>query len=487
MLRAMDSPAVRRTVALLVTGALLAGCGATTSPSQSPTHAPSAAPTEASAKATPIVIDTDLDVSDVGAIAVLVVDPGVDVRAITITDAGTGVTKCGSARKVIGYLLDELGRGDIPYACGGADPGDDALPFPPEWRTAADTGWGMDIPPRSETGTPESAPDLLTRSVREALAPITIVALGPWTNIAAAAAADPALLAGVKGIHAMAASVDAPGNVFVNDLTADDRLEWNVVLDPSAFLILMQSSVPITLVPLDATQDVPVTENLKSRLGESAAGGANLVYELWVRVPGRIGEGQQLWDELAALAFVEPDLVTWQDITLIAAPSGRLDRGGAGREMHVAMLADAGAVDDAFVQALDRGGPRATPFALEGTISATWDGSSCVAQLSQPLAAGVAALEFTNTSQELAGVTILGVIGSHTWADLQAYVRTVDLQVPKQPDWLVLAGSAGDESGTGAVVRNTAIIEAGTYGPVCITGTWPDISISVGDSFDVAP
>ncbi len=343
---------------LLIASAALTGCGDTTPPGETPTAR------------MPIIIDTDLDVSDVAAIVVLVLDPRVDVRAISITDAGTGVTKCGSARKVMGYLLDELGRSAVPYACGGADPGDGALPFPPEWRTAADTGWGLDIPPRPETGLPETAVDLLTRTVREAAAPITIVALGPWTNLAAAAAADASFLGGVREIHAMAASVDAPGNVFVDDLTADDRLEWNVVRDPPAFASIVESDVPITLVPLDATDDVPTTDDLKSRLAGSAAGGANLVYELWVRVPGRIGEGQQLWDELAALTFVEPDLATWQEIKLAVAPSGRLDRSDAGREMRVAMSADNGAVDDAFMQALERGGPRATPFEAGGPAEA---------------------------------------------------------------------------------------------------------------------
>jgi inosine-uridine nucleoside N-ribohydrolase len=80
-------------------------------------------------------------VSDVAAVAVLLLDPRVDVRAITVSDAGTGVTSCASGHAVLGHLLDELRRADVPYACGGARPGPDALPFPPEWRAAHDVGW----------------------------------------------------------------------------------------------------------------------------------------------------------------------------------------------------------------------------------------------------------------------------------------------------------------------------------------------------------
>jgi pyrimidine-specific ribonucleoside hydrolase len=130
----------------------------------------------------PIIVDTDLDVSDVAAVAVLLLDPRVDVRAITVSDAGTGVTSCASGRAVLGYLLDELRRADVPYACGGARPGPDALPFPPEWRTDADTGWGIDMPPRPGSSQPESAVDLLRRTFRASAEPMTIVALGPWTK-----------------------------------------------------------------------------------------------------------------------------------------------------------------------------------------------------------------------------------------------------------------------------------------------------------------
>ena len=57
---------------------VLAGCGAP-------------APVSSDASQLPVVIDTDADVSDVAAVAALLLDPRVDVRAVTVTDAGTGV------------------------------------------------------------------------------------------------------------------------------------------------------------------------------------------------------------------------------------------------------------------------------------------------------------------------------------------------------------------------------------------------------------
>ena len=100
----------------------------------------------------PIIVDTDVDVSDIAALAVLLRDPHVDVRAITIAPTGTGVTNCDSGRQIVGYVLEEFGAGAIPFACGRADPGPDGRRFPDEWRLNADEGWGMEMPPPSPDG-----------------------------------------------------------------------------------------------------------------------------------------------------------------------------------------------------------------------------------------------------------------------------------------------------------------------------------------------
>ena len=86
--------------------------------------------------------------------------------------------------------------------------------------------------------------------------------------------------------------------------------------------------------------------------------------------PGRMTDpGQQLWDELAALAVSQPGLVTWQDATLTIAPDGRLDRSPGGRPVRVATAADRTATDAALLAALRRGAPRTDPFSIAGTIA----------------------------------------------------------------------------------------------------------------------
>ena len=475
----MPSIAEKWRLALLVVGACLIGgaCSASSDTSEPPSEP------------RPIIIDTDLDVSDVAAVAALLLDPGLDVRALTIAPTGTGVTNCASGRVVAQYVLEQLGASSVPYACGRTDPGPDGLPFPAEWRTAADTGWGIDMPPKPQSTTPEAATDLLVRAIADSPQPPTIVALGPWTNLEDAFAADPSLIDQVVGIHAMAGSIDAPGNVFVEGFDADDRLEWNVAADPSAFNAVFEADLPLSLVPLDATDDVPVRPELQERLAEAGdVAGANLVYELMLRVPGRIGEGQQLWDELAALAFADPGLVTWEEMALSTSPEGRLDRIDGGRPVRVAMGAEAGAAEDALLASLARGPDRGTPFALTGEVGVTWDGTTCATAPAEPIAPGVSSLTFENLSGAPAGVSVIGLRAPHTWDELAALTADPAIVEEDPPDWVVESGSLSDESGEGGEQAATALIVAGhTYGAVCITGEWPEIDFVLSDSFEVAP
>jgi hypothetical protein len=248
------------------------------------------------------------------------------------------------------------------------------------------------------------------------------------------------------------------------------------------------TATPISLVPLDATDDVPIPADLADRLAEDhLAAGADIVYELLQRVPSRLtGEGQQLWDELAALTLGTPDLATWEDATLLADNAGRLTRHEAGRPVHIATAADAPAVEAALLDALRVGPARATPFELAGELTVRWDGSTCAFEMTGGLTPGVAALTFENSTGDPAAVQIAGVREPHTWSELVDLVPTLDPETATIPDWIVNAGNAADEAGTGGAIHATVPLEPGTYGPVCFSGTWPDLKLRPGEPFVVA-
>jgi hypothetical protein len=204
-------------------------------------------------------------------------------------------------------------------------------------------------------------------------------------------------------------------------------------------------------------------------------------------VPARLSEGQFLWDELAALTFRDRDLATWQDAMLSVDATGRLSRDEAGRPVRIAVGADRAAVESALLEGLRRGPGRLDPFVVGGRITASWDGTRCTIDVGEGVSAGVTILTFENTSGTPAGVLVAGVRPPHPWADLVALLRTLDLTTePVLPDWVIEAGEAGDESGTGAPVDGSMSLESGTYGPVCLAGAWPDLTIVPGEPFEVA-
>jgi inosine-uridine nucleoside N-ribohydrolase len=434
----------------------------------------------------PVIVDTDLDVSDVIALAVLLRDPQLDVRAVTITPTGTGVTTCASGRRVARYLLEELGAATIPFACGREDPGPDGRPFPAEWRSDADGGWGMAMPSRPQSDLPEDAVTLLARVLDESPSAPTLVALGPWTNLEDAIAADPAFGDRLAAIHAMAGAIDVPGNVVVEEVTPEDGLEWNLAADPSAVEVVLGTTTPISLVPLDATNDVPVPTELADRLAAvRSAAGADLTIELLARVPARDDEGQSLWDELAALALSDPDLVTWEEDAILGDETGRLRRDEAGRPVRIATSADRGAVEAALVEALGRGPARLTPFEIAGAITVRWDGATCVAQLEE-VGVGVVSVTFENSTGDPAAAEIVEVIAPHTWQEVVDFTATLDPTTDQPPEWIVPSGGAGDMTGSGVPATGTVQLHEGTYGPVCLAGEWPDVTYRAGEPFVVA-
>ena len=432
----------------------------------------------------PVIIDTDLDLSDIAAVAILLRDPKLDVRAISI--AGTGLVHCQGGRRLIRYILDELDASATPFGCGREDPGKDGHAFPDEWRARADAGLGLDITPKVEEGVPHDALEVIRAAVADSPSAPTIITLGPLTNLEDAFAADPGLADRLAGIHAMLGTVEAPGNVIVDEHTEADRLEWNAFADPSAVAAVFDADVPLSIVPLDATDDVPVPADLADRLEtDHAAGGADLVRELLIRNPTRLegGQGQQLWDELAALSFTDPDLAQWTESGLTVDADGRLTEDEAGSPARIATSADRPAVETALLEALRRDGPRATPFQLAGELSVSFDGVTCrISGHSER--DGPHALAFTGREDNPSGVFIVGTSEPHTWEDILKLLPTFDVQ-GEPPDWLVIGPSVDDKLGTGSEVTTTGDLAEGFYGPVCTRGVWPAVTFRAGTPFEV--
>ena len=483
----------RITPLLLATALAAAACG-TSQPSPTPAApGPVSPPPSQAADGAPrrIVIDTDLAADDILAIMVLLRDPSVDVRAITV--AGTGEVRCPAGLRNTRRLLAAFGRSDVPVACGRENPGLNGRWFPAAWRDGADAFYGVGLPAVEGEGTRgEPAADLLVRLASDAAAaatPLTLVPLGPWTNLADAAALDPAFAGSLAGIHAMGGAIDVPGNIDTDGTTPADGVEWNLGVDPDAVAAVLALDVPVTFVPLDATREVPVPTDIAAQLApDHAAAGADIAYEMYVRSPFLASPGNDYWDTLTAVLLADPAVADWEDVSLrveTSGPSaGRLVRDPAGRTVRAAMGADRDAFMRAFLASLRTGAARPEPFTMAGSLTVEWDGTACRILGDPPDTSGLTSVELRNRGPIDVNLFLAGTAPPKTWADLIGWLDAADLSDPGLafPEWLVeVQGGATATPGESTVV--VLELPAAALGAVCAAGPWPDMTFYDAGSF----
>lgn len=193
----------------------------------------------------------------------------------------------------------------MPVACGREEPlaGDHA--FPSGWREWADAGSGLDLPATDREPADLSAIELMAAAIGERDG-LTVLTLGPLTNLADAILSQPELVDQIGSVYVMGGAVDVPGNVAGSDPEAPDNevAEWNIYVDPLAAATVLESGLPVRLVSLDGTNQVPVTEALGRQVmaatEASDAIGIHLVAELGAANPFMSSGGYYLWDPLAA-------------------------------------------------------------------------------------------------------------------------------------------------------------------------------------------
>jgi pyrimidine-specific ribonucleoside hydrolase len=299
----------------------------------------------------PVVIDSDMTTDDWMATLFLLNDPNFEVKAITVT--GTGFAYCDAGVQSALGLLALADYGDVPVNCGSESPllGDNAPPA--EWRTTTEMVSDLGLP---EGGVPadQDAVALFTSVIQESPDPVTVLALGPLTNVAAAFEATPALVENVEMIYVMGGAVDVDGS-HVSEANA--AAEWNIYCDPHAARLVFESGAPITLVPLDATNDVPVTPKFVEALeAQKTTPEAEFVATLLANNAESIESGNYyFWDPLAAVVMSNPGLVTLtpRDVTVVDIPGapddGRTKPVANGPEILVATAPDGEALEAALL------------------------------------------------------------------------------------------------------------------------------------------
>ena len=310
-----------------------------------------------------VFLDMDAAPDDFGALCYLLRHPSVTVIGIGVS---CGVSYVDQGVNNALRVLEYLGISDIPVAAGKNTPLFVDHTFPTAWREASNNSFGLDLPTTSQTPSPMNASELMISLITAAPENVTIVSLGPLTNVAAALEAQPSIKTKIDKIHIMGGAVGVPGNVgpesggaIINDVS-----EWNMWVDPHAADIVFQSGLPITLVPLDATNQVPVTNDFKNELESvMATPEAELVYNA-------TAVGLYFWDQFTAVSLTNPEVVTFEEHTIeiivdLPEHEGQTNSTGTGSVL-VAVDADADTFEDLFIGYINGDLPT-TPITPTGT------------------------------------------------------------------------------------------------------------------------
>ena len=202
----------------------------------------------------PVVIDTDPGIDDALAIVLALRSPELRVELMTTVAGNTGLRAAtDNARRMLALLEPAV---PPRLAKGAARPlrgrlstapevdGDDGLVGLSRLRDGA----GRLLYPASRGPVPSrrSAEDAIVAKAREHGEKLTIVALGPLTNLARALDADATAMRSIGRLIVMGGAIEAPGNVTA-------AAEFNFHVDPDAADRVLTSRMPITLVGLDVT------------------------------------------------------------------------------------------------------------------------------------------------------------------------------------------------------------------------------------------
>ncbi len=309
---------------------------------------------------TVLIIDTDADIDDMMAILYLLKQPRVDIKAITTM--GDGMSRWEYGAKNISNLLELADRSRVPVSYGARKSLSPAGSFPSEWRTQVDNVVGIKLPLNPVQPVAVRSSDLMTDIIMHSPTKVTLFCIGPMTNVATAMAQTPAIKANIERIFIIGGAIIVPGNLAGRPQGYQNLVsEYNIFLDAKAASDVFNSGVPITLVPLDATEHAPITKEFFERISDDRkTPSANFVYEV-IKPYAQMQKRAQSYflDPLAAVVMTHPKVATYRDLKLTinlknGPEYGRVMMTKVGPNIQVATGIDSKAFYDIFLETLNR-------------------------------------------------------------------------------------------------------------------------------------
>ena len=258
----------------------------------------------------PVIIDTDPGVDDAIAILMALSSPALEVVGFTTT---AGNVPLAPATTNALALLEQLGRADIPVHRGAARPVRGRYAYARHVHSASGLTHRLPKPTAapSETG----AVEFLAGTLLENPGEVSIIALGPLTNLARVMRRYKSALQSARRIIVMGGAVETDGN-------ATPYAEFNFYSDPTAARMVVESGIPMTLIDLAPCRQVFVSRAEAEGLDSPGPAGKLAAQLLggWFRAgPNR--ERFNLYDPLTLIAAVAPAALTLRPVTLAVEDS----------------------------------------------------------------------------------------------------------------------------------------------------------------------
>jgi purine nucleosidase len=292
----------------------------------------------------PIILDVDTGTDDALALAYAVASPRIDLVAVSTVAGNVDIEKT-TANTL--SVLDWLGAEDIPVHRGASRPlvrpHRDAIYFHDEGGLG-----GAQLPPSRRSIGADRGPAALIRLARLRPGELTLVTLGPLTNLAIALNVEPTLPELLKAVVVMGGAFTVPGNTT-------PAAEFNVLVDPEAAEQVFTAPFPsLTAVGLDVTEQVALTrDDWEAVNGESSLPPtARLLREVGAFAFSRLGRDQfLLHDPLSVAVAIDPTLIEVRELAIavdaVEPERGRTKIAGPGT-IRVAASVDAQRALDEF-------------------------------------------------------------------------------------------------------------------------------------------
>jgi purine nucleosidase len=298
-----------------------------------------------------VILDTDPGTDDAMALMLALHSPELDVRAITVVPGN--VTAAQGLENAL-RMVSLANRCDIPVAAGAQHPLFQKLITAEFWHGKNGLA-NIELPPSKCKVDGHFGPDVIIQMVHASPHEITLVPVGPLTNIALAVLKDPSIVPLVKEVVIMGGAITG-GNV-------NAAAEANIYNDPEAAQIVFQAGWPLTMVGLDVGDKTLLSQKYLDQLGTTHGPVNDFIYAVakyLIGLSAQFGSsGTPMYDPLAVGVAIDSTLVKAPEMHVDVETRGEFTRGETVANRHGYVERNVLRGDHYVIEGVDRVAPNA--------------------------------------------------------------------------------------------------------------------------------